>query len=292
MFTSYRIMVRACQQWSANGDTRLGAALAYYALFSVAPLLVIAVTMAGAIFGQDAAQGQVEAHLRDVIGEESARAIQKLVESAGQPRAGSWAPAINITLLLIGALGMFLHVRGALCTIWKLDPPRGSTVLGFFWNYALALVMVFFCGILLLASLAASMLVAIFQETLTDWMPGVPWHWMEVAMSFAYLTTLFASMYRILSGGRISLAYVIYGSFIAAVLFTIGKTFLGWYLVHSTTVSAYGAAGTLVVFLIWVYYSSQILFFGAELIQARRTRREWMAVVGKGAMRTGGSEVN
>lgn len=276
MFTSIRIIFRACRQWSANGDTRLGAALAYYALFSIAPLLVIAVTIAGAVFGEDAAKGQVETHLRDIIGEESAKAIQKMVENAGQPRGGSWAPSVSIALLVIGSLSMFLHVRGALCTIWKLAPPHDSTVLGFLWDYTLALLMVFFCGVLLLGSLGASMCVAIFHDTLTEWMPGLPWDWVELGLSFLYLTVLFAAMYRILSGGRITHGYVIYGSFIAAVLFTFGKTLLGWYFVYSTTVSAYGAAGTLVVFLMWVYYSSQILFFGAELIQARRTRHEWM----------------
>ena len=276
MFTSIRIFVRAAKQWSANGGTRQGAALAYYALFSIAPLLVIAVTIAGAVFGEDAAKGQVETHLRDIIGPESAKAIEKLVENAAQPRTGVWASSVSIALLVIGALGMFLHVRGALCSIWKLESARGSTLLGFLLDYALALVMVFFCGILLLVSLSASMFVAIWQSDLAEWLPWLPWHWVEMGLSFLYLTILFAAMYRILSGGRIRRGYVVYGSFIAAVLFTFGKTLLGWYFVYSTTVSAYGAAGTLVVFLVWVYYSAQILFFGAELIQARRTRHEWL----------------
>lgn len=277
MFTSIRIIWRACGQWSANGDARLGAALAYYALFSIAPVLVIAVTIAGAVFGEEAAKGHVETHLRDIVGEDTAKAIEKLVENAGKPRSGGWAPAVSIVLLVIGALTIFVHLRGALCSIWKLEPPRGNSVLGFLWDYTLALFMVFFCGVLLLASLAASMLVAIFHDTLSNWMPGLPWDWVEFGLSFLYLTLYFAALYRILSGGRISSRYVIYGSFIAAILFTIGKTLLGWYFLYSATVSAYGAAGTLVVFLIWVYYSAQILYFGGELIQARRTRHEWMA---------------
>lgn len=274
MLTSIRIILRACRQWSANADSRLGAALAYYALFSIAPLLVIAVNIAGAVFGDEAAKQHVADQLRQWFGEANAATILSWFESAATSR--SWAPSIGIALLVIGALGMFLHVRGSLCTIWKLDPPLGNSALGVLWDYTLALIMVFFCGILLLASLAASMFVAIHQETLTAWIPGLPWDWVELGLSFLYLTILFAAMYRILSGGRISFGYVVYGSFIAAVLFTFGKTLLGWYFVYSTTVSAYGAAGTLVVFLMWVYYSSQILFFGAELIQARRTRHEWM----------------
>lgn len=282
MFTSFRILVRAAQQWSANNDSRLGAALAYYALFSIAPMFVIAVMIAGAALGEDAARGHVEEQLRDIVGPESAGFIQKLVEHAAEPR-GAWAPGVSIALLVIGALGMFLHVRGALSGIWKLTPPHGNGWLGVLWDYTLALIMVFFCGIFLLASLAASMLVTIFQPTLEDWISGLRWQWVETGLSFLYLTILFAAMYRILSGGRISWKYVVYGSFIAAVLFTLGKKLLGWYFVYASPASAYGAAGSLVVFLMWVYYSSQTLFFGAELIQARRTRKEWMNPAAPGA---------
>lgn len=276
MLTSIRIFLRACRQWIANGDSRLGAALAYYALFSIAPVLVIAVNIAGAVFGEEAAKGRVESHLREMVGEETAKAVAKLIENAGNPQSGTWAPALSIALLVIGALSIFLHLRSGLCSIWKLDPPRGNSILGLLLDYTLALLMVLFCGVLLLASLATSTLVAIFHDPLNLWIPGLPWHWLEVGLSFVYLTALFASIYRILSGARISSRYVFYGSFLAAVLFTVGKTLLGWYFAYSTTVSAYGAAGTLVVFLMWVYYSSQILYFGAELIQARRTRHDWM----------------
>jgi membrane protein len=275
MFTSIRIITRAAQQWSANRDARLGAALAYYALFSVAPLLLIAMLIAGAVFGEEAARGQVEQHLKGQVGPEIALTIQRLVQSASEPRT-ALAPSLGLALLIVGALGMFLHLRGSLCMIWKLEPPRGSTLLGMLWDYTLALAMVLFCGVLLFASLAASMLVSIFQTHLEKWAPGLPWQWVEMGLSFLYLAILFAAIYRILSGGRIPLRYVAYGAFVAAVLFTIGKVLLSYYLVYTSTASVYGAAGSLVAFLIWIYYSSQILFFGAELIQARRTRKEWM----------------
>jgi membrane protein len=277
MFTSFRIFVRACRQWSANRDSRLGAALAYYALFSFAPLLVIAVMIAAVVFDEQAAHGQVAEHLTDLVGPEIAVAVERLVADASRPREG-WAPVVSIALLVIGSLGMFLHLRGSLCTIWKLEPPQGSGFVGILVDYALALAMVLFCGILLLASLAASMLVTIFQETLDEWMPGLSWHSLELGLSFLYLTILFAAVYQILSGGRLPLRYVSYGAVITAILFTIGKRLLGYYFVYATTASIYGAAGSLVAFLMWIYYSSQLLFFGAELIQARRTRREWMPV--------------
>jgi membrane protein len=274
--TSIRVFLRACAQWSANNDLRFGAALAYYALFSIAPLLVIAVTIAGAVFEEKAAQGQVEEHLKETVGPKAAEFIQDLVKNAAEPRAGTFASSLGIGLLVIGALSMFLHVRDALRTIWKLEPPRGHSLLGVLMNYVLALSMVLVCGVLLVASVAANMLVTIFQPTLERWMPGLDWQWVEVSISFLYLTLLFAAIYWILSGGLITWRYVLYGSFIAGVLFTLGKSVLGWYFVYTSPASAYGAAGTLVMFLIWIYYSSQVLFFGAELIQARRTRKEWM----------------
>jgi membrane protein len=276
MVTSFRIIVRAFKQWSANRDSRMGAALAYYALFSIAPLLIIAVMIAGVLFGEDAARGRIQEHLGNLVGQEIAGTIERLVENASEKRGG-WAPGVSIALLVVGALGMFLHLRNTLSAIWKLEPPRGNTLLGIVWDYTLALAMVLFCGVLLIASLVTSMLVRIFREPLEAWIPGLDWDWVELGLSFLYLTILFAAVYRILSGGRIKLRHVAYGAIIAAVLFTIGKTLLSYYFVYGSPASIYGAAGSLVVFLIWIYYSAQILFFGAELIQARRTRREWLA---------------
>jgi membrane protein len=277
MVTSWQIVVRAGKQWIANRDSRMGAALAYYAMFSMAPLLVIAVMIAGMVFGEDAALGRIHEHLSDLVGPEIATTIERLVENASQ-MSGGWTPSVSIAILLVGSLGMFIHMRNTLSDIWKIEPPRGNTLLGIAWDYTLALSMVLFCGLLLIASLVTSMLVRIFLEALEEWVPGLPWDWVDLGLSFLYLTILFAAVYRILSGGRIALRNVAYGSLVAAALFTLGKTLLSYYLVYSSTASIYGAAGSLVVFLIWVYYSSQILFFGAEIIQARRTQDEWMTI--------------
>jgi membrane protein len=270
--TSLRIIYRACEKWSANADSRLGAALAYYALFSIAPLLLIAIYITGAIFGPEAARGQVHQQLDTLMGPDIALVVEKMVENA-TPSNNNWTPSISIALLVIAALGAFLHVRGALCTIWKLEPPRGNSWLGLVWDYTLALIMVFITAVLLLVSLACALVVPILRKFLYI---EFPWHWIEPVSSFVFLTLLFAAVYRILSGGRIPWGYVWYGSVIASVLFVIGKTVLSYYLVYTGTASMYGAAGSMVVFLMWVYYSSQILFFGAELIEARRTRYEWM----------------
>ena len=276
--TGFRIILRAGQQWVANQDSRLGAALAYYTLFSIAPLLLIATFIAGMIFGEDAARGQVAKQLEEVMGKEPAETVQNLVKNASQPRAGALASIMSITVLVIGALTIFLHVRGALCTIWRLEPPHENTVLQFLVDYSLALVMVLCTGVLLLVSLAASMAIPLLRDVLQKNIPGFDYVWqlLEIGVSLLFFTLLFAAIYWILSGRRIALRYVIYGSFVSSVLFTLGKVGISFYLVYTSTASTYGAAGSLVVFLVWVYYSSQVLFFGAELIQARRTRKEWL----------------
>ena len=276
--TSLHIIYRAGQKWSENGGTRMGAALAYYALFSIAPMLLIAVHSAGAVFGEDAAKGKVHDQLKALMGEDIALEVQKMVETAGQPHDTFWTPIVSVIFLIAGALGAFLHVRGALSTIWKLEPPHGNSWLGMLFDYFLAVVMVFIMATLLLISLACSLVVPILKRSLRD--SPVPlddsWQWIETGASFVFLTILFALSYRILSGGRIPWGYVCYGALIAAVLFTIGKVLVGYYILYSGAASMYGAAGSLVIFLMWVYYSSQTLFFGAELIQARRTRHEWL----------------
>jgi membrane protein len=275
--TSIRIVYRACEKWSENGDSRLGAALAYYTLFSIAPLLLIAVQIAGEVFGEEAAKGKVHSQLDALMGDEIAKAVEKMVENAGDKQATTWTSSLSVVFLIVAALGAFLHTRTALCTIWKLDPPHGNSWLGLIWDYCLALLMVFFTAILLLLSLACSVIISILQKySIVDDEFDRYWQWFELGGSFFFLTILFAASYRILSGGRIAWVYVWYGSFIAAVLFTIGKKLFSYYTVYFAPASIYGAAGSVVVLLMWVYYSSQTLFFGAELIPARRTRFEWI----------------
>jgi membrane protein len=276
--TSLHIIYRAGQKWSENGGTRFGADLAYYALFSIAPMLLIAVHSAGAVFGEDAAKGKVHEQLESLMGADIAKEVENFVQTAAQPQQTFWTPIVSVIFLIAGALGAFLHVRGALCIIWKLEPPRGNSWLGLLFDYFLAVVMVFIMATLLLVSLACSLVVPILKRTMDASHVAMEdsWQWIETGASFVFLTVLFAVSYRILSGGRISWSYVGYGAVIAAILFTIGKVLVGYYILYSGAASMYGAAGSLVIFLMWVYYSSQTLFFGAELIQARRTRQEWL----------------
>ena len=277
---SFRILIHAARQWIANQDSVLGAALAYYALFSIAPLLVIAIRIASFFFEEQEARMEVFEQLKHLIGKEPAAFVQGLIENATQPQTGMWATVVSIVVLVVGAVSAFLHVRSALCTIWKLEAPTGNTYLGILLDYALALLMVLITGGLLLISLAGAMVVPILRDKLKDHLANVGIHWqlLEFGFSLLLLTLLFTAMFVVLSDRRISWRYVIYGAIVTSFLFTIGKFALGMYLVYSSTASVYGSAGSLVVFLIWVYYSSQILFFGAELVQARRTQKEWLGV--------------
>ena len=273
LMISLRIIYRAGWKWSDDGGMRMGAALAYYAIFSTMPFLLIALYFAAALYGGDAALGRVHVQLENVLGHAAAKAIEDLIDMAGQQQEAAWtAPTLSVLFLIVGALSAFADVRTSLSTIWKLQPPYGNTWLGMLWDYLLALVLMTVIALLILVSLAASLAVPIVWRIF----PGVNLQWVELAASFIFLTAFFTALYRILSAGRISWGYVIYGSFIAAVLFSLGKTLLSYYLVYTGTESMYGAAGSIVVFMVWIYYSSQILFFGAELIQARRTRHEWM----------------
>jgi len=279
--TSFHIVVRAFRQWGSNQDSRLGAATAYYTLFSITPLLILSITVAGWFFDEEQARENVYQQLRKTIDPNSADAIKTLIERSSLPQ-NSWGPIIGLALLTAGALGLFLNVRGALCTIWKLEPPRGNTYLGILLDYTLALVMVFVTGVFLLASLLVSTVLPIVIDWVDEHMPETHVHWrlVEIGISLVTLTLVFAAIYRILSGNRIAWRYVWYGALIASLLFTVGKTLMGYYLLYFSPASVYGAAGSVMVFLLWVYYSSLILFFGAELIQARRTRHDWLTGTG------------
>jgi len=277
--TSVRILFRSARQFGADGASQMGAALAYYALFSTAPLLVLAVMLSGPIFGEQAARDRVRQHLTEVVGPETAREVNSLMETAARPSGGTLAAALGGAVLLLGALSVFLHVRRCLCIIWRLDSPGRRGVIETLLNYLLAIVMVLCVGILLLLSLAASTALPLLVDFLgKDFPVGARfWHWLDAGVSFALLTLFFALVFRVMSERRILWRHVLYGSVISALLFTAGKTLISLYLYYTSTASAYGAAGSWVVFLVWVYYSAQIIFFGAELVQARRTRADWLS---------------
>ena len=227
--------------WSEDKAPRLGASLAYYTVFSLAPLLLIVIAIAGLAFGQEAAQGQIVAQIGGLVGQESGEAIQEMIQGARRPRTGIIATAIGIATLLFGASGVFGALQDALNTIWEVQPKPGRGVLGLIQDRFVSFTMVFGIGFLLLVALVVSAGLAALGELLGGLLP-VP----ELVLQLVNL---------IISFGIITL------------LFIIGKVLLGLYLGKSDTGAAYGVAGSLIIILLWVYYASQILFFGAEFTQ-------------------------
>ncbi len=276
--TSFRIVVRAVTRFFEHDGAQMGAALAYYAVFSTAPLLILAVKVASLFFGEEQVQFQLHLRLNQWLQPELANEVLTWMAYANQPTGTALATVFGIGFLILGNLGLFLHLRRCLYVIWELKPPRGSSWLLTLLNYGLAILAIFCVSLLLLLSLVVSTGTTVLIREMGDKLPGggALWHWVELGVSFLLLTLFFAVVYKVLSGQQLAWRYVWYGSFVTAVLFTIGKALISLYLAYTSTTSIYGAAGSVVVFLVWVYYSSQIAFFGAELIQARRTRSEWL----------------
>jgi membrane protein len=281
-FTSYRIVKRALQQFAKDRGGQTGAALAYYSLFSIAPLLVISIAIAGVALGEEEARRSALKIVRDNMTPEAATAVEEVLDHARKPSGGVWQAVLTAGLLFFGALGVFFQMRTAFGAIWGLPPPHRNSLLGLLLDYLLAGVMVLVTGLLLLASVATTTLLPKAAGWAHDRWPdlasGWPgWHLTEFTLSFFFLTVLFALVYRVMSGRHISLGFVLYGAVITALLFTGGKTLLGLYLSYANVASVYGAGGSVVAFLVWVYYSAQLMILGAELIQARRTYKQWMS---------------
>lgn len=253
-------------KWTADHAQGLGAALAFYAVFSLAPLLLIGIAIAGAVFGQEAAQGQIIGQIQDLVGEESANAIQRMIEEARKPAAGILATVLAMVMLLLGATGVFAQLQEALNTIWSVEEKPGEGLWKILKDRFVSLLAVLGTGFLLLVSLIVSAGLSAVGTTLGYVLPvsGFLLHIINFFVSFAIVTFLFAMIYKLLPDISIQWGDVWIGAIITSLLFTIGKFVIGLYLGKSDVGIAYGAAGSLVVILIWVYYASQIFLFGAE----------------------------
>lgn len=270
----YETFKSACAFWVEDGASQMGAALAYYALFSLAPLLFIAIAVAGVVYGEAAARGHVVERIRDLIGSEGASTVQTMLENFRYPAAQPWAAAVGVATMWYGAMGVFTQLRSSLTRIWRLKPKSESVVGGFVKDYLLAFLMVLVTSIFILLLLTASTVMAVVWEWWRVQVPAATWAWplADFLTCASLFLLLFAFTYRFMSDGRIPYRYVWGGAAVSAVLFSLGKMAISFYLSHSLLASAYGAAGSLVVFLVWVYYSGQIFFFGAEIIRARLER--------------------
>jgi len=265
----FALLKQTVAEYNEDKVSRLAAALAYYTVFSLAPILIIAIAIAGLVFGQEAAQGEIVGQIQGLVGRDGAEIIQTAIENASRPKSGIFATVINIALLLFGASGVFAQLQDALNTVWEVapKPERGlkNVIQQRFLSFAMVLVIAF----LLLTSLVLSAALAALGNYMGGLLPGVDvlWQIINFGLSFGVITLLFAMIYKILPDAKIAWGDVWFGAAITALLFAIGKSVLGLYLGNASFGSTYGAAGSLVIILAWVFYSAQILFIGAEFTQ-------------------------
>ena len=262
-------------QWIEDNPFQMGAALAYYTLFSIAPLLLIAIAVAGSVFGREASQVQVIGAIQDIVGFHSARAILAMIESAGQrPDSGFFATIAGMILLLLGAAGVIGQLQDSLNAIWRVASKTGRGIMGFLQDRLVSYAMVLGVGFLLVVSLVVSAVLTAVSEIVGGILSidAATARSLDLVVSFAFITLLFAVIYKFVPDVGIAWRDVWIGAATASLLFSLGKFLIGFYVGHSMVTSIYGAAGSLVTLLLWVYYSSLMFFFGAELTQVYATR--------------------
>jgi membrane protein len=264
----FSLLKETFTEFGQDKAPRLGAALAYYTIFSIGPLLLICISMAGIFLGDEAAQGKVSGELGKIFGAEMAKSLEQMVQAAAKPKAGMIATIVGVVTLLFGASGVFGQLKDALNTIWNVEPKRASGVMGFVKGRFLSMAMVLGIGFLLLVTLLVDTVISAMGGYVSQYVGGeAVAHALQLALSFAVATVLFAAIFRILPDLKIAWRDVWLGAVLTSILFVLGKWGLGVYLGKAAPGSAYGAAGSLVILLIWVYWSAQILFLGAEFTQ-------------------------
>jgi len=268
----WKLIRQTFQRWSDHNATRLAASLAYYTIFSLAPLLVISIALMGLVVDQNNAQTQVVRQIEGLVGKEGGELANAMVKSAASPEAGVVATVVGVITLLIGATGVFGELQSSLNLIWDAKS-HAQGVRGIIFTRVLSFAMILVIGFLLLVSLIATAIVSAFSQWLEIVAPGIGIlsQLLNFVISFVTTALLFACIFKILPDTHIAWRDVGVGAIVTALLFSIGRLLIGLYLGHSTVSSVYGAAGSLAVLLLWVYYSAQILFLGAEFTQVYAT---------------------
>jgi membrane protein len=258
---------KSVEAWVDDYAPSMGAALAYYTLFSIAPLLIIAIAVAGLIFGQEAARGEIVAQIQGLIGREGAIAVQGLLKSTSEPAQNIFATVVSIITLVIGATSVFGELQSDLDRIWRVPAPaKVNGIWTLLRSRLLSIGLVLALGFLLLVSLVVSAAIAAFGK----WSNGFFEGWetflyaLNYSISFAVTTSLFAMLYKLMPRARIAWRDVWVGAAVTAFLFEVGKFLIGLYLGKTSVASGFGAAGSLVSLLVWVYFSAQIFLLGAE----------------------------
>jgi membrane protein len=264
----FNLLRATFQKWSDDAAARLGAALAYYTVFSLAPMLIIIISVAGLVLGPKAVSGQISADIGGIVGKDSANLIQSMIQSSSQSRTGIIGTVIGLVTLFLGAVGLVGQLRDSLDIVWGAPKPQAGiarVILGYVFSFVVVLAV----AALLIASAALTAIVGWLGGFLNGIVPGLS-TMVSVAnlvVSTGLIILLFALIYKILPNVTIAWNDVWIGAIVTALLFTLGRFAIGFYLGHSNVGSGYGAAGSLVVVLLWAYYSGQIILFGAEFTE-------------------------
>lgn len=260
------------KEWNEDEASLLAAALSYYTAVSIAPLLVLVLVIVGLFLGEAAAEGQLVTQLRAAMGTEGAQFLETVIDNADQPTLASTAGILSFLTLLWGSTNVFAQLQNSLNKIWNVERKPGAGIMANLRSRLLSFTMVLGVAFMLLVSLVMSTVLSVFVEWGRGFLPGADWIWQAVnfLVSFGVITLLFAAIFKVLPDVKIAWRDVWLGAVVTALLFTIGKYLLGLYLANAG--SSYGAVGSLVVFLLWVFYSAQILFMGAEFTQVYARR--------------------
>ena len=274
--TFVRLIKATLHDWSEDKVPRAAAALAYYSMFSLAPLLLIAIGIAGIVFGHEQAQTQILAQATSLVGEQGARAIEMMMGARSQAQqTGAISTIVGAVALLAGAAGVLAQLKDTLNTVWDVKAPKNGGWRQFVRTYVMNIALVFATGFLLLVSLVAAAAVGAATEAAHDWLagPDVIWFGLDAALGFVMTTFVFALIFKYVPDAGVRWRDVWLGALATSVLFTAGRIALGAYLGREGADSAYGAAGSILALLAWVYYAAQLVLFGAEFTHADAERR-------------------
>ncbi len=264
----WTVVKEAAANWSSHKDSRQGAALAYYSVFSLGPIIVIAIAVAGFFFGQEAVSGRVASSIKDMLGDTGAKAVQAMLADAGRPREGFVATLLGLGAVIFAAIGVVVQLKDALNIVWEVGETSGHGIWHFIRNYIVSLAGVLALGFLLLVSLLVTAGLAAFGKYAAPHVQEWLLHLVTIMASIGVISLLFAMMFKWLPDAAVDWYDVWLGAVVTAVLFELGKSAIGFYIGKQGLESTYGAAASIIVILIWVYYSSQIILMGAEVTHA------------------------
>ena len=283
---AWSLIKQSASEWSNDKCSRLGASLSYYTIFSLAPLLLLVVSIAGVAFGRAAAEGRIIGELSELMGADAAKFIQEAITKANKPTSGIVGIVTSVVVLLVGATGVVIELQDALNTVWKVVPKPNRGIMGFVRTRVLSIAMILSLAFLALVSLVLSAV----MTAITGWLRVrigdialLGWV-VDLVVSLGVITVLMALIYRILPEARVAWSDVWVGAVATAALFLLGKYMIGLYIGKASVGSAFGAAGSLAVLLVWIYYSSQLILLGAEFTRVYANRFGHKVLPGKQAI--------